>query len=314
MKNESQVDELNRIRELYLTLMQSCLTGIIYEDRPLKDFFEDKFGFSRIWRTFNMIWGTLNYNILNYKRKGGGRSAASDKKVLQASKRTQIPVEPKFDKIIREYGWDWPSHAHTMIGTKRLANLRALVESVIGNRVPGDLIETGVWRGGACILMRAVLEAYRVTDRRVWVADSFRGMPTPDIKQFPDDDGLIFHKYSKLDVSIEEVRRNFKKYGLLDDQVVFLKGWFKDTLPAAPIERLALIRLDGDMYESTLTPLNVLYDKLSVGGYVIVDDYHVVKPCKKAVHDFCRSRGFSPQTEEIDGVGVFWRKTDEGSD
>lgn len=307
MKNDSQVDELNRVRELYLTLIQACLTGIIYEDRPLKDLIEDKFGLIRIWRT-------LCCNILNYKKKRGDQSATSDKNVLQLSKSTQIPVEPKFDKIIREYGWDWPSHAHTMIGIKRLANLRALVESVIGNSVPGDLIETGVWRGGACILMRAVLAAYRVTDRRVWVADSFKGMPSPDIKRFPDDNGLIFHRYSKLTVSIKEVRRNFKKYGLLDDQVVFLKGWFKDTLPAAPIERLALIRLDGDMYESTLTPLNALYDKLSVGGYVIVDDYHVVKPCKKAVHDFCRSRGFSPQIEEIDGVGVFWRKTDDGSD
>lgn len=313
MKNESQVDELNRVRELYLTLMQACLTGIIYEDRPLKEFFKDKVESKRIWRPFNRIWATLNYNILNYKKRGRDRSAASNKNVLQSSKRTQIPPEPRFDKILREYGWDWPSHAHTMIGIKRLANVRALVESVIGNHVPGDLIETGVWRGGACILMRAVLAAYRVTDRRVWVADSFKGMPSPDRKQFPDDNGLLFHRYSKLAVSIEEVRRNFKKYGLLDDQVVFLKGWFKDTLPAAPIVRLALIRLDGDMYESTITPLTALYDRLSVGGYVIVDDYHVVKPCNKAVHDFCRSRGFSPRIEEIDGVGVFWQKTGDGS-
>jgi len=281
LENEFEVDELNRIRELYLTLMQACLTGTIYEDRPLKESIEDKFGRSRIYRAVNRIW--------------------------------HFSVEPKFDKIIREYGWDWPSHAHTMIGTKRLANVRSLVESVIGNRVPGDLIETGVWRGGTCILMRAVLAAYRVTDKRVWVADSFQGMPTPDIKRFPDDKDIIFHRYSKLAVSIDNVKQNFEKYGLLDDQVVFLKGWFKDTLPAAPIERLALIRLDGDMYESTIIPLNALYDKLSVGGYVIVDDYHVVKPCKKAVHDFCRSRGFTPQIEEIDGVGVFWRKANDKS-
>jgi O-methyltransferase len=313
LENESQVDELSRIREQYLSLMQACLTGLIYEDRPLKDWLEDTFEHTRGWGKANRIWSTITYHVLKIKRKKEGRSPYGSKHAAAGSRKPPMPVETKFDKILREYGWDWPSHAHTMIGVKRLANVKSLVESVIGNNVPGDLIETGVWRGGACILMRAVLSAYRITNRRVWVADSFEGMPTPDTTAYPDDDGTIFHKFSKLAVSIEEVRRNFKKYGLLDDQVVFLKGWFKNTLPTAPIDRLALIRLDGDLYGSTLTPLNALYDKLSPGGYVIVDDYHVVKPCKQAVHDFCKSRGITPQIEEIDGVGVFWRKTDDES-
>ena len=212
-----------------------------------------------------------------------------------------------YDAEVREYGWDWPSLAHTMIGRKRLANVRVLVESVLGNKVEGDLIETGVWRGGACILMRAILDAYCVNDRTVWVADSFEGLPPPNESKYPADTGDTFHCYHELSVSVEQVRENFQAYGLLDNQVKFLKGWFKDTLHAAPIQKLALLRLDGDMYESTWDALVALHHKVSSGGYVIIDDYHIVDGCKKAVHDFLEREMLQPDITEIDGVGVYWR-------
>ncbi len=213
-----------------------------------------------------------------------------------------------FDMEKREYGWDWPSTAHSMIGKKRMDNVRMLTESVLGNRIPGDFIETGVWRGGACIMMRAVLKAYNVSDRTVWLADSFEGLPPPNVECFPADEGEVFHEYEELAVSLEEVKRNFEKYDLLDEHVKFLKGWFKETLPSAPIDRLALLRLDGDLYESTIQSLDALYDKVSVGGYVIVDDYHVVKGCKQAIHDFFLKRKINSPLVEIDGVGVYWQK------
>lgn len=213
-----------------------------------------------------------------------------------------------YDASIREVGRDWPSMAHTMIGVKRLANLRTLAERVIQQGIPGDFIETGVWRGGACILMRAVLHAYDIKDRRVWIADSFEGVPAPDPQKYPADQGSDYHTFRELAVPMETVRDNIAKYGLLDDQIVFLKGWFKDTLPAAPIKRLAILRLDGDLYESTMDALNALYDKLSPGGYIIVDDYHVVDGCRNAIHDFLAARRLAPQLCEIDGVGVYWLK------
>ncbi len=209
----------------------------------------------------------------------------------------------------RKYGWDWPSTALTMIGTKRMDNLHSLMESAIGNNIPGDFIETGVWRGGAVIYMRAVLKAYRIPSRIVWVADSFKGLPEPDVIKYPADKDSEFFKYKELTVSRSEVEQNFKKYGLLDKQVAFLEGWFRDTLPKAPIKKLALMRLDGDMYESTMCALVALYDKLSPGGYVIVDDYHIVAACKVAVSDFFSQRGFQPKLKEIDGVGVYWQKS-----
>ncbi len=213
-----------------------------------------------------------------------------------------------FDPNIRQHGWDWPSVAHTMIGEKRLANVRMLAESVIGQGIEGDFIETGVWRGGACILMRGVLEAWGDTTRSVWLADSFEGLPPPDEHKYPADIGDKFYTYPELSVSLEQVKSNFEKYGLLDERVKFLKGWFKDTLSIAPIQKLAILRLDGDMYESTMDALTALYDKVSDGGYIIVDDYHVVEGCKKAIHDFLLKRSLAPQLIEIDGVGVYWKK------
>ena len=109
------------------------------------------------------------------------------------------------------------------------------------------------------------------------------------------------------------MKANFAKYGLLDDRVVFLDGWFKDTLPAAPIERLAVLRLDGDMYESTMEALTALYDKVSTGGFVIIDDYGCIDACRKAVHDFRDARGIAEKIVDIDGWGVYWRKSLEAT-
>jgi len=217
----------------------------------------------------------------------------------------------KFDAFredIRELGLDWPSTALTMVGRKRLHNFRRLIERVIRSDIPGDIIETGVWRGGASILARAVLKAWNVTDRRIIVADSFQGLPPPDAEKWPADRGSDLHGYADLAVSLEQVQANFASFGLLDEQVVFLKGWFRDTMPLVSSKALAIIRLDGDMYESTTDPLVHLYDRLSPGGWVIIDDYFIIPACKAAVHDFFASRNINPTLRPIDYCGVFFRK------
>ncbi len=214
-----------------------------------------------------------------------------------------------FDPKLREYGWDWPSMAHSMIGRKRMENLRQLAERVLFDGIRGDFIETGVWRGGACIYLRAILEAYGVKGRRVWAADSFEGLPPPDASAYPADAGDTFHTYRELAVPLEIVKRNFERYSLLDDQVAFLKGWFRDTLPGSQTGPLAILRMDGDMYESTMDALTHLYDRVSAGGYVIVDDYRVVDGCRQAVDDFRARRGILDEIVEIDGVGVYWKKS-----
>jgi hypothetical protein len=196
----------------------------------------------------------------------------------------------------------------TMIGKKRMNNLQRLSIDVIERGVPGDFIEAGAWRGGATIFMRAILKAYGVTDRAVWVADSFEGLPPPDPENYPADAGSTFHLLDLARVSLPNVQRNFELYGLLDDQVKFLKGWFKDTLPNAPIEQLALLRIDADMYQSTTEALRYLYPKLSSGGWVIVDDFICIPTCQQATNDYRKKRGIEAPIQAIDVCGVYWQK------
>jgi O-methyltransferase len=213
------------------------------------------------------------------------------------------------DERARAEGRDWPARAHTMIGFARLANVRTCVETILDDGVPGDLIETGVWRGGATIFMRAILKTREVTDRLVWVADSFAGLPPPDPTRYPSDEGITLHRFPQLAVPLERVQDKLRRYALLDQQVRFLRGWFRDTLPAAPIERLAILRLDGDLYESTIQALDGLYSKLSVGGFVIVDDYGNVAACRQAVHDFRAAHGITDAIQPINWGGIFWRRS-----
>lgn len=207
-------------------------------------------------------------------------------------------------------GTIWPEAAETMIGMKRLDNLQYCIRDVLARKVPGDLIECGTWRGGATIFMRGALLAYDDRDRRVWVADSFQGLPAPNPKLYPADIDDQLFKADQLAVPVDSVRLNFARYGLLDERVKFLVGWFKDTLPHAPIERLAILRVDADMYEGTSQALDSLYSKVSPGGYVIVDDYGAVEACRRAVDKFRKEHGISASLEKIDWTGVYWQKAD----
>jgi O-methyltransferase len=210
-------------------------------------------------------------------------------------------------KRLRAEGRDWPRYGQTMVGLERMRSLRKCVEAVIAEDIPGDLIEAGVWRGGAAILMRGVLEAYGEDRRSVWLADSFQGLPEPDDARYPADASDWAHSADELAVSVEEVRENFRRYGLLDDRVRLLEGWFRESLPRIRDHTWSLIRLDGDMYESTMDGLVNLYDGLCDRGFLIVDDY-ALEPCRQAVEDFRRQRGIDDPIQRVDWTGVYWRK------
>lgn len=210
---------------------------------------------------------------------------------------------------MRENGSDHPVCAHSMIGVARLNNIHECLVDIIENNIAGDCIETGVWRGGSTILMRAILKAYGDTTRKVWVADSFEGLPPPNPELYPWDEGLDLSTIPYLAVSLETVQSNFAKYDLLDNQVVFLKGFFGDTLQSAPIEQISLLRLDGDLYESTTEALTALYPKLTVGGYVIIDDYGAIGACAQAVCDYREKNGIDDPITWIDYSGVYWKKS-----
>lgn len=238
--------------------------------------------------------------------RGGGRLRRA---LAQALAARGMQLATPYREGPAESGGTWPKHAMTMVGRARLDNVRACVERVVADDIPGDVIETGVWRGGAAIYMRAVLRALGVTDRKMWAADSFEGLPAPDPEKYPiDAAAFAWHEHNNyLGVSLEQVKANFDSLRLLDDQVVFLKGLFKDTLPSLTSERWSVIRLDGDLYESTIQALDALYPNLSRGGWAIIDDYGIPE-CEAAVTDYRREHGITDPIEVIDADSVFWQR------
>ncbi|OHB49668.1 MAG: macrocin O-methyltransferase [Planctomycetes bacterium GWF2_41_51] len=204
-------------------------------------------------------------------------------------------------------GRDWPENGFTMIGLKRLENIQKCAIQIIEQNIEGDFFEAGVWKGGAAMFMRAILKCYGIGNRNVWLADSFRGLPAPK-EQYPADKNDTHYQYKQLAISLEQVKQNFQALDLLDGQVKFIEGWFHETLYTAAVDKISLLRLDGDMYESTYVSLEALYNKVSAGGFIIVDDYGYIESCRKAVHDFLEKNSIEPIIEKIDWTGVYWRK------
>lgn len=276
------------LRSRYIDLLMGCLTRELFLDEEVHDVdlnaIEPSSPLAAVPNGVSGLRSALRAGGWRLTRRGG-------------------------DPARRLDGNDWPPTAETMVGRLRLQQVRSCVETVLADDVPGDLIETGVWRGGVTILMRGILQAWGDEHRSVWVADSFQGLPAPDTANYPADAGHDLSDVATLAVSSDQVREGFRRYGLLDDRVRLLEGWFSDTLPSAPIDRLAVLRLDGDLYESTIDALDALYPRLSVGGYVIVDDYGAWEPCRRAVDDYRSAHGITDEVTAVDWTGVHWRRS-----
>lgn len=274
--------------ELYLDLLKKSLTRVAFPER-----------YHPIFPDPDNDWLRPVHAVLHWLQ---GRDV-----YIMRRRHPDLQGRPLED--LRDMGGDWPAEGETMIGLQRLDNVQSCVTDVVRSGVPGDLIETGVWRGGSTIFMRGVLKALGDESRTVWVADSFQGLPKPNAEHYQADSGSRLWTYTELAVSAAEVRANFERYGLLDEQVRFLEGWFSDTLPTAPIERLAVLRLDGDMYQSTIEVLETLYPKLSVGGYLIVDDYGALPECRQAVHEYRDAHAITDEIVTVDWTGAYWQRT-----
>jgi hypothetical protein len=191
-----------------------------------------------------------------------------------------------------------------MIGLKRLDNLHKSLDYIRENKISGDIIETGVWRGGACIFMKFYCDLYNL-NKKIFLADSFEGLPKPEIIQDKND---THYTIDFLKVSKEEVMNNFELYKVLDENVIFIKGWFSDTLfNNEKITQLCLLRMDGDMYKSTMDVFMSCYNKVVENGIIIVDDY-CLPSCSNAVGDFRKENNIENPITIIDKCGIFWKK------
>ena len=227
----------------------------------------------------------------------------------------EFPTKEQINQItsaqvdhLRLEGLDWPKDAITMIGLKRMDNLHKMLDYVRENNIEGDLIETGVWKGGATIFMKLYCDIYGL-DKKVFVCDSFEGLPKPSGK-FSQDAGDNHYTFKELAISLEEVQNNFRKFKCLDDKIVFIKGFFKDTLPNnEQIQKLSLLRMDGDMYESTHDVFYSCYDKLVDKGVCIIDDY-CLKGAKDCTTDFRTIRNITDPMTTVDRCGIYWIKNE----
>ncbi len=191
---------------------------------------------------------------------------------------------------------------YTAMGRTQLDHLQRCLDTIRADAVPGDLIECGTGRGGGAIFMRAYLDAWELPDRRVFVADRFRSSPEPDAAPSMPAGGIAgFH----ADLNI--VRDGFARFDLLDDRVRFLEGTMSATLPDAPLDEIALIRVGPGIGGETRAVLDRLYDRLAVGGYVVIDQrsHGLVR---EQVEAFRSARGVAAPIQRIDDFAIVWRK------
>lgn len=272
---------------LYLDLLKRSLLNEVYLDDEM-----------RLLYLRDCLSGddSFDYSVLHNIREDRAEAFAD----MKASRRIgRFP-----ERNITRSGF-----SHTMMGRLRLDSLHACLDDLATRDIPGDLMECGVWRGGGCILMAGWIRAHGQQGRKLLVADSFEGLPAPTHEQDQNLD-LTKEKFPQLAVSRQTVRENFLVYGLLDDHTqVFLEGWFSDTLTDAPTQQIALLRLDGDLYESTMDALVALYHRVSPGGIVIIDDYGALAMCRQAVDDFFTGRNEAvPELTHVDWTGAFFVK------
>lgn len=211
----------------------------------------------------------------------------------------------------------WQVLPYTMSSYERLNNAYELASAIENDGVEGAFVECGVFKGGCAAVMGYVARRGG-TDRRTWLFDSFEGLPEPTAE---DGQQAVDYSRSRSTGRLETVDRCvgpmdvvkevlFDKLRLDQRRIVIRKGWFQDTLPGArgEIGPIAILRLDGDWYESTKTCLDNLYDNVVPGGYVILDDYYCWEGCKKALDEFVAARGLAVEVTRIDKAGAYFRK------
>jgi len=290
------------------TLAEFRHHGLAAEAPDPSDPLRDRYLFLLKRALGNMLYAEIELQLEHMEGGAGGLTGPS---LHRYQRDISAREADRFSGLIaaKLQGYGPLRYAHTMIGHFRLTNIERCAEQVIADDIPGDFLEAGVCKGGAAIFMRALQVVHGAAGRRTWVVDSFAGCPPSET---PADAAYGLHLDESwvpwLACSEEQVREHFRRYDLLGPNVCFLSGWLADTLPAAPIGPLAILRVDVDLYSSTAQCLDLLYDRVSPGGFVIVDDYGHLACCRDAVDDFRRRRGVEEPISWIDGSGIYWRK------
>jgi len=196
----------------------------------------------------------------------------------------------------------------TMVKCKNLINLYNLVQKVNSMGLDGDIVECGVWNGGSAALMAfACLKNNAANNRILWLFDSFAGLPPPGPR-----DGIIENKYyfqGLNEGSVQKVEKAFRKLSLPMDDVNIFPGWFENTLTKAEIERIAILHIDADWYNSVMSVLQAFYDKVVPGGFIVLDDYGYWDGCTRAFEDYVsQNRLNGIKLKQVDSTGAYFQK------
>ena len=202
----------------------------------------------------------------------------------------------------------------TMTSDERLVALSRAIDYLIKNDIEGDFVECGVWRGGSMMLAAKKLISLNRTQKKIFLFDTFDGMPPPeevDSSAINNISASTLLETNEKSVgnnvwcysALEEVKKNIKSTGYPDENIFYFKGKVEDTLPEKSIKKICLLRLDTDWYESTKHELENLYDLVSEGGIIIIDDYGHWTGAKKAVDEFIEKRKLKIFLNRIDYTG-----------
>jgi hypothetical protein len=202
----------------------------------------------------------------------------------------------------------------TMTSSERLWSLINAVRHVVDNRIPGDFVECGVWRGGSVMAMATELSSLGIQERRIWLYDTFSGMTAPTSADIEAGTGVSAAAMLESTVvadgdnvwcvaGLEDVTANVCSTGYPKGNFEFVEGDVTQTLHQVYPEKISLLRLDTDWYESTRVELEVLYPRLSVGGVCIFDDYGHWQGARKAVDEYFEKLGHRPYMHPIDYSG-----------
>lgn len=234
---------------------------------------------------------------------------------------TRLPVEA----TIRDSELISSLRPYTMTSPERLWSLLGAVRHVVDTQVPGDFVECGVWRGGSVMAMAKELVSLGVTDRHIWLYDTFAGMTSPTLEDVEAGTGVsaqvMLNSTPVADgnnvwcvAGLPDVQANIRSTGYPFGQFTFVEGDVGQTLHQSAPSKVALLRLDTDWYESTKTELEVLYPRLSVGGVCIFDDYGHWQGARRAVDEYFEELGHRPYMHPIDYSGrVLIKTVDHGS-
>ena len=200
---------------------------------------------------------------------------------------------------------------YTLGGPKALDNAFEIVRLIEKNNIPGAIIECGVAQGGCAAMMALSSRSYGNLDREFWFFDSYEGLPEPteeDYKDFKTGGHVgVLVKGSCLGTLEQVSDLLFNNFNLPKNKINLIKGWFQDTVPMhrEKVGKIAILRLDGDWYESTKIPLENFYQNIMTGGCVIIDDYATCYGSKKATDEFLKENLINTHLRS-DGRGGAW--------